>query len=63
LEKLAGCVFKVENGEDRFLTNLVNINRTTVQKVPENNNIYLQSFWNSTSKSVMKVPEIHLTKI
>jgi hypothetical protein len=63
LEKPAGCFFKVENGDDRFLTNLVNFYRTTLQKVLENNKIYLHRFWNSTSKNVMKVLEIHLTKI
>jgi hypothetical protein len=63
LERPVGCVFKVENGDDIFLRNLVNFYQTTRHKVPENNRIYIHSFWNPTSKCVMKVLQIHLTKI
>ena len=63
LVKTDGCFFKVENGDNRFLRNLANFHRTSRHKILENINIYLHRFWNSTSKSVMKVLEIYLTKI
>jgi hypothetical protein len=64
LEKPAGCVFKIESGDARFFTNLVNINLTTLNKVLENNKIYLHRFWNSASKNVYaRAKLLHMTGI